>query len=64
MIDREDVKFLQEDRSYSQVTRITGIILFALYNWIIVIVLITMLIAMMARSYEKVAVSYSLAHHS
>ena len=38
------------------ITSVVGEILFGIYNWIIII-LINMLIAMMARSYEDIAVS-------
>ncbi|ELT87570.1 hypothetical protein CAPTEDRAFT_23127, partial [Capitella teleta] len=37
------------------ITSIVGEILFGIYNWIIIIILINMLIAMMARSYETIA---------
>lgn len=41
----------------SSITSIVGEILFGIYNWIMIIILINMLIAMMARSYETIAVS-------
>jgi hypothetical protein len=39
------------------VTSITGHVMFAFYNWMMVIILINMLIAMMSRSYEFISVS-------
>ena len=40
-----------------RITSVVGEILFGIYNWTIIIILINMLIAMMARSYEIIAVS-------
>ena len=47
-----------EDKPFDHgtVTAVTGHILFAVYNWIIIIILINMLIAMMARSYDIIKV--------
>ena len=39
-------------------TESVGYIVFAVYNWIAVIVLLNMLIAMMTRSFEKINVSF------
>ena len=56
------VEMQQEDFIFymfeQKITKIVSNIMFAVYNWIIVIILINMLIAMMARSYEIIAVSY------
>ena len=43
----------------SLVTVTVGYALFGAYNWITVIVLLNMLIAMMARSYEFIEVKYA-----
>jgi len=44
----------------SQFTERLGYIVFGVYNWGAVIVLLNMLIAMMTRSFDKIAVSISL----
>jgi len=43
----------------SRFTESLGYIVFAVYNWGAVIVLLNMLIAMMTRSFDKIAVSLS-----
>jgi len=42
----------------SRFTESLGYIVFGVYNWGAVIVLLNMLIAMMTRSFDKIAVSY------
>ena len=51
----DDNKFYTTDNGH--VTSITGHVMFAFYNWMMIIILINMLIAMMSRSYEFIAVS-------
>jgi len=43
----------------SRFTESVGYIVFGVYNWGAVIVLLNMLIAMMTRSFDKIAVSFT-----
>ena len=58
MLDANSVEI--GDPYESLVTVTVGYALFGAYNWITVIVLLNMLIAMMARSYEFIEVKYAL----
>ncbi len=44
---------------FQNITNTVGYILFGIYNWLTVLVLINVLIAMMARSYEVIVVRYT-----
>ena len=45
------------------ITAIVGQSLFAIYNWLMIIILINMLIAMMSRSYDIISVSSMVGVH-
>ncbi len=54
-----DSKSVELGHFQSRLSESVGYIVFAVYNWGAVIVLLNMLIAMMTRSFDKIAVSAS-----
>jgi hypothetical protein len=61
----KDAKTVELGQGFeSRFTESVGYIVFGVYNWGAVIVLLNMLIAMMTRSFDKIAVSYSLIRSS